>query len=536
MQLEFDGVKAEYLGRHTVNLAWADFYFAVPQLDAGTVALVALGNGYSEIGSSFLEVWGPTPLGNFDVLPEDCHSPFIASLSPGEGNDDQEIVIVGQNFCNVRGNGYVFIGNTAITDANAFSKWTSGYIRVSVPTGLSGLLWVTVVNKYGESSNQKPYDLDENAPAGGFILSVIPSLLIPTKTINLFGDNFGSTQGTLEYQDGLGYWQTISGDNIFYWGPLTPETDQIIFQVPLDIRYRGLIRANNSSGGHGFSRVVYGGSPSGRLTISDDESTFSIEGDLLYNDGGNVLFNQTPTTITSWTNTEIQGTFTPNFVGDISVHNFYWGEVGLVYHRIAGPNDLSISGSNGQHPQLSWTANTTDIDHYEVFRRTGTTGNFTKISSPVGTSFIDYSFEIGKGAPNAFRVYYYVKSVSGLGLSSAKSNTVNKILSTGLIQAKLAMSNSLPTEFRIYNAYPNPFNNLTGFKIDLIEDSNLSISIFNINGVLVYNDTRNGMSPGQYTIFWEGNSQKGEDIPSGIYLFRVKVNDYVEPGKITLLK
>ena len=44
------------------------------------------------------------------------------------------------------------------------------------------------------------------------------------------------------------------------------------------------------------------------------------------------------------------------------------------------------------------------------------------------------------------------------------------------------------------------------------------------------------MSPGQYTIFWEGNSQKGEDIPSGIYLFRVKVNDYVEQGKITLLK
>jgi len=136
------------------------------------------------------------------------------------------------------------------------------------------------------------------------------------------------------------------------------------------------------------------------------------------------------------------------------------------------------------------------------------------------------------GLPMTIRVILF----SGLGLSSAKSNTVNKILSTGLIQAKLAMSNSLPTEFRIYNAYPNPFNNLTGFKIDLIEDSNLSISIFNINGVLVYNDTRNGMSPGQYTIFWEGNSQKGEDIPSGIYLFRVKVNDYVEQGKITLLK
>ncbi len=94
---------------------------------------------------------------------------------------------------------------------------------------------------------------------------------------------------------------------------------------------------------------------------------------------------------------------------------------------------------------------------------------------------------------------------------------------------------NLPTEFALYNNYPNPFNIETTIKFDLPRASEVSFEIINILGQLVYNVT-NRYSAGSHTIYWDGSSNLGQTVGSGVYYYRITAGDFVSSKKMILLK
>ena len=58
------------------------------------------------------------------------------------------------------------------------------------------------------------------------------------------------------------------------------------------------------------------------------------------------------------------------------------------------------------------------------------------------------------------------------------------INSIGLNQSPSG-SNALPNGYRVSSAYPNPFNPMTSFNIDLDQESFVSIKAYNILGQLI---------------------------------------------------
>lgn len=90
-------------------------------------------------------------------------------------------------------------------------------------------------------------------------------------------------------------------------------------------------------------------------------------------------------------------------------------------------------------------------------------------------------------------------------------------------------------EINIIN-YPNPFNSSTNFFIkipDKLKDKRGEIEIYNINGQLI----RTIPIKGSGTVHWDGKNMNGSTMPSGIYYYRLNIDDQVmKNGSMILLK
>jgi hypothetical protein len=91
--------------------------------------------------------------------------------------------------------------------------------------------------------------------------------------------------------------------------------------------------------------------------------------------------------------------------------------------------------------------------------------------------------------------------------------------------------NVIPTEFMVFQNYPNPFNPSTTIEFDLPKTSKVTLKIFNILGEEVTTLVSDRLSAGSYSYEWDAIS-----LASGIYLYRLEAEEYVETKKMMLLK
>lgn len=95
---------------------------------------------------------------------------------------------------------------------------------------------------------------------------------------------------------------------------------------------------------------------------------------------------------------------------------------------------------------------------------------------------------------------------------------------------------NLPLEFKISSPYPNPFNPSIKINFQLIEVSNLNISVYNIYGKKIYNYENLSLSPGKHEFKWNGIDNYGNKTSSGVYLIQFNINDKIFNQKVTLIK
>ncbi len=93
-----------------------------------------------------------------------------------------------------------------------------------------------------------------------------------------------------------------------------------------------------------------------------------------------------------------------------------------------------------------------------------------------------------------------------------------------------------PKEYALYNNYPNPFNPSTNIQYDLPKASGVSLLIYNINGQEVMRWDESNVSPGYYEKTWNGRTQAGVPVSSGMYIYRLIAGDFVQTRKMVLLK
>jgi hypothetical protein len=98
----------------------------------------------------------------------------------------------------------------------------------------------------------------------------------------------------------------------------------------------------------------------------------------------------------------------------------------------------------------------------------------------------------------------------------------------------------LPKVFALNQNFPNPFNPSTSIVYDIPEsvgeDVPVTLVVYNMRGQKVHTLIDEAKQPGRYSVHWDGKNGSGEQVSSGIYLYKITAGDYVKVKKMVLLK
>jgi parallel beta-helix repeat protein len=88
----------------------------------------------------------------------------------------------------------------------------------------------------------------------------------------------------------------------------------------------------------------------------------------------------------------------------------------------------------------------------------------------------------------------------------------------------------------VFTCYPNPFHALITAQYSVATKSRVSIDIYGPDGRLVRSIINSVKQPGNYEFTWDGRDTHNHDITSGVYFFRLKINDSSTVEKIIFIK
>ncbi len=96
--------------------------------------------------------------------------------------------------------------------------------------------------------------------------------------------------------------------------------------------------------------------------------------------------------------------------------------------------------------------------------------------------------------------------------------------------------NDLPQTFSLGQNYPNPFNPTTQVEFDVPRLSHVTIAVYNILGQEVVRLVDEEMSAGSYVVDWTGTTERGTDVTSGIYFYKMEADNFRETRKMMLIR
>ena len=101
-----------------------------------------------------------------------------------------------------------------------------------------------------------------------------------------------------------------------------------------------------------------------------------------------------------------------------------------------------------------------------------------------------------------------------------------------------ASAGALPRKLALLGNHPNPFNPTTtiSFTVPAGMNSEHTLSVYDARGRLVRELGRGPVEPGLHQVIWDGRNQRGQSVSSGMYLYRLRVEDNEQTGKMVLLK
>jgi len=196
----------------------------------------------------------------------------------------------------------------------------------------------------------------------------------------------------------------------------------------------------------------------------------------------------------------------------------------------------------GVQIDLNFDPSQVEVKEISTTERTDKLGLFYNIESgevKIGMLDIYGIHTLAPGQGSLLRITFQKKG-KGAGISSAKIqdaivvNTLAEELDVEIRPNKVIRS--IPETFSLAQNYPNPFNARTVIRYALPRDSKVKISIYNILGQRVKVLLNEYQSAGHKTVIWDGKNQKGKEVASGVYFYKIKADDFTSSKKMLLLK
>ncbi len=113
-----------------------------------------------------------------------------------------------------------------------------------------------------------------------------------------------------------------------------------------------------------------------------------------------------------------------------------------------------------------------------------------------------------------------------------------RFLVYGGVSTEVAASNAaaVPRVLKLDQNRPNPFNPVTAISFEVPRRSEVSLTLFNVQGRRVRTLVDGEREAGAYRVAWDGTDESGRPVASGVYFYRLESDGRVEHRKMTLLR
>jgi hypothetical protein len=98
---------------------------------------------------------------------------------------------------------------------------------------------------------------------------------------------------------------------------------------------------------------------------------------------------------------------------------------------------------------------------------------------------------------------------------------------------------ALPDNFVLSQNYPNPFNQSTELRYyipERIKSAYISLKIYNLLGQYLRTLVSENQCSGNHKTVWDGKDEKGREVASGIYFYKLEAGDFKFTRRMVLLK
>ena len=94
---------------------------------------------------------------------------------------------------------------------------------------------------------------------------------------------------------------------------------------------------------------------------------------------------------------------------------------------------------------------------------------------------------------------------------------------------------SVPSQYELYQNFPNPFNPTTEIRYALAELSDVVVSVYDLKGRLMKTLISQKQPAGLNKILWDGTDNVGKKVSAGMYLYTIEAGTFRKTKKMIML-
>ncbi|NWG28379.1 MAG: T9SS type A sorting domain-containing protein [Ignavibacteriaceae bacterium] len=107
----------------------------------------------------------------------------------------------------------------------------------------------------------------------------------------------------------------------------------------------------------------------------------------------------------------------------------------------------------------------------------------------------------------------------------------NVVLEKSKLNIRNFKGETLPIDYALEQNYPNPFNPTTTIRYQLPKDGMVTLKVYDILGAEVATLINEEKVAGRYEVNFDASR-----LASGVYIYSLNINDFVNVRKMVLLK
>ena len=229
---------------------------------------------------------------------------------------------------------------------------------------------------------------------------------------------------------------------------------------------------------------------------------------------------------------------------------------------------VAVADGNGGSGSITVTINVTDVNEAPRFSKTQVTLSVAEdatVGTPIGTPFQatdpdgdTLTYSLRRADADAFSIDastgqlktnipldYEVKKVyDNLAVRATDADgkfdaIVVTVNITDVVEVPVAQF--VPFKNALLPNFPNPFNPETWIPYQLSKPAEVTLTIYNMRGVVVRQLKLGHQAAGFYhnrsrAIHWDGRNMFGEKVATGVYFYTLKAGDYTATRKLLIRK